>query len=97
MAAFGCMTAMNYHFGGQVLGPILNIIMFSLNQASSGASLPFELMPPFFQIGYALPYNQITTGSRYILWGSSVGGQFPRAVCVLLAWIGRLVGWLVGC
>ena len=41
MAAFGCMTAMNYHFGGQVLGPILNIIMFSLNQvrAKGGARL----------------------------------------------------------
>jgi hypothetical protein len=32
MAAFGCMTAMCYHFAGQALGPLLNLIMFSLNQ-----------------------------------------------------------------
>ena len=91
MAAFGCMTAMCYHFAGQALGPLLNIVMFSLNQASSSASLPFELQPAFFQIGYALPYNQVVIAGRCILYGSNVDGQFPRCIGVLFAWLGLML------
>ena len=52
-----------------------------------------ELLPPFFQIGLAMPYNQIVVGGRYILYGSSVQQQFPRCVGVLCAWAG---GCLIG-
>ena len=85
MSAFGVISAMSSHFLG-ALGTIFNIILFSINQASSGGGFPIELLPPFFQLGLALPYNQIVVGGRYILYGSSVQGQFPRCVGVLSAW-----------
>lgn len=37
-------------------------------------TLPYELQPSFFQIGYALPSAQVITASRYILFGSDPQG-----------------------
>ena len=60
-------------------------------QASSEASLPHELQPGFFQIGDALPYNQVVIAGRYILYRSNVAGQFPRAIGVMFAWLGLML------
>jgi len=32
-------TSMCYHFAGQALGPLVNIVMFSFNQASPATAL----------------------------------------------------------
>jgi hypothetical protein len=87
MAAFGSTTIMNYHFFGTTLGGMANIILFALNQAASTATLPLELQSPFFQIGLALPYTQIITGARHILYGSKAL-NIGQSVGVLCAWVG---------
>jgi len=85
MAAFASLSFMNSHLFGQAGGGVANIVMFALSQASSTASLPLELQNPFFKIGLALPYNQIVTGGRYVLFGSRL--CIGRAIGVLIGWV----------
>jgi hypothetical protein len=87
MTAMGSFITMNYHIFGKRAGGIANLIIFGLNQAASGTSLPLELQHPFFHIGMGLPYYQIIVGLRAILYGCE-SVPFRRAVGVCFAWIG---------
>ena len=53
------------------VGFITAISLMMLMVASSNASLPFDAMPDFFQIGYALPFFNATQGIRAILFNSN--------------------------
>ena len=86
MCCFGAFIVMNTHLFGPELGGMINIIIFAMNQASSTSTVPLELQHPFFRLGLGLPFNQIVTAGRYILFGVSqldVG----RCVGVLIAWV----------
>ena len=87
MLTFGAFISALMHLFGAELGGLVNIMLFALNQASSNASLPFELQNPFFQVGYALPFNQIVTGGRYILFAVHQL-DIGRCVGVLIGWTG---------
>ena len=87
MLTFGAFTSALMHLFGAELGGLVKIMLFALNQASSNSSLPFELQNPFFQVGYALPFNQIVTGGRYILF-AVYQLDIGRCVGVLIGWTG---------
>lgn len=86
MCSFGSYIMTNYHLFGFSFGGVVNILIFALNTTSNTASLPIELLPTFFRIGYGLPAAQFVIGSRYILFGSDRPG-FLRGIGVLFAWI----------
>ena len=83
MVVFGGFIFMHNHIAHEG-GVIVNLIFFSLNQASSEQTIPLALQPPFFRIGYGLPFNQIMAGGRYILFGAST--DYARAIGVLFGW-----------
>jgi hypothetical protein len=85
MCAYSSYMIMNQHLYGQGLGTLMNIVLFTLNSSTSTASLPLEVMPRFFHIGFGLPSAQAVVGSRYILFGSDLPG-LRRAIGVLIAW-----------
>jgi len=51
MSGFGAVSLFNSHMFGKALGGMASILIFCISTASSSASLPYELMDPFFQIG----------------------------------------------
>jgi hypothetical protein len=87
MTSMGSLIVLNYHTFGKEYGGVVNVIVFSLNQASATVSMPFELQHPFWRIGMGMPYYQIIVCLRVILFGSEAL-PFRRAIGVSFAWIG---------
>ena len=69
---------------------MIHTLFLILNLVSSTSTTPQELMPPFFQVGYALPFYNAVCGLRTILFGSY--DRLGRNVGVLFAWCGLAWG-----
>lgn len=83
-------SGMNYHiakiFGGP-MGLLIGVSTLMLMVASGTASLPFDAMPRFYQIGYGFPFWSSIQGLRSLLYGSE---KYLLSLCIgiLFIWWG---------
>lgn len=87
MCGFGSVSTMISYFFGPIYGGIISIIIFSLNSAGSSSVVNNIVQPSFYWIGLGLPYHNIITTSRYILFKSNYLA-FQRSIGILIAWVG---------
>jgi hypothetical protein len=86
MCSFGSISSMVSYIFGPLFGGIISIIIFSLNSAASGATLNSLLQPTFFWVGLGLPYHNIISSARYVLFGSNLLA-FKRGIGILIVWV----------
>lgn len=89
MTTFGLVIAMLLRVFGATLGNLLHLVFLILNLVSSGSIAPQELMPPFYQVGFALPFFNAVQGTRTIMFGSY--DRLGRNIGVQFAWIGLVL------
>lgn len=85
MSSFGLIITALFRGLGPSLGALVHTIFLILNLVSSTATTPMELMPPFFRIGYGLPFYNAVSGMRTIVFGSY--DHLRRNCAVLLGWV----------
>jgi hypothetical protein len=86
MTAFGSMFMISFHVFGEAGGALMNILVYTIGGASGAGTVPQDLQSPFFLMGKALPYYNIVSVRRYILFGA--GDSIGWNVGVQLIWIG---------
>lgn len=59
-----------FTFHLEVKAQMFLILFIILNLSAPGSSLPVELQPQFYHIGYELPLYHCLSGGRHLLFGS---------------------------
>ena len=90
MTTFGLMITALMRELGPELGGLVHLLFLISNLVSSGAISPVDLTPPYYRVGYALPFYNAVAGTRTILFGSREH-QMGRSAGVLLAWVGLVL------
>eukprot|EP01041_Mallomonas_annulata_P011787 gene11787-24701_t len=73
---------------GVLIGQIYMFLMVS----SSTGTLPFDGMPDFYKVGYALHLFNAVQGSRAILLNSGVNTNLSRNIGIFFIWVGIFIG-----
>ena len=90
MTTFGFMITALMRELGMELGGLVHLLFLISNLVSSGAISPVDLTPPYYKVGYALPFHNAVAGTRTILFGSYNEGV-GRNVGILFAWVGLVL------
>ena len=91
MLVFGLFITALMRNLGLAKGNLVHTVFLILNLVSSSSITPTILMPPFFRIGYGLPFFNAVQGMRTLLFGSGGAEQLGRSIGVLFAWIGFIL------
>jgi hypothetical protein len=89
LTTFGFIITALFRNLGPARGNLLHTLFLILNLVSSSSVTATELMPPFFRIGFGLPFYNAVAGTRTIMFGSY--DHLGRNVGVLFAWIGLVL------
>ena len=89
MSAFGLIITALMRELGPELGGLVHLLFLISNLVSSGSISPVDLTPPYYRVGYALPFYNAVAGTRTILFGSH--NQIGRNVGILFAWVGLVL------
>ena len=89
MTSFGFIITALMRELGLELGGLVHLLFLISNLVSSGSIAPVDLTPPYYRVGYALPFFNAVAGTRTILFGSY--NHIGRNVGVLFAWVGLVL------